>query len=98
MSASASAGPPGPEGPTGSGGPGERLSAVLLQRRDPELQNLHRRVTLEDRLTTLWTPVVVFLACFVPYVVVVELWPSSAPWAQPAIKTAGLLLSLIHIS
>ncbi|HEY8208592.1 MAG TPA: signal peptidase I [Myxococcaceae bacterium] len=75
-----------------SAGPDERLSAVLLQRRDGDLQKLHRRVSLQDRITSLWMPVVAFLACFVPYVVVVELWPGSASWAQPAIKTAGLLL------
>jgi len=70
----------------------DRLSAVLLQRRDDELRRLHRRTSLEDRITSLWTPVVVFLACFVPYVVLVEMWPSSARVAQPVLKAIGLTL------
>jgi len=70
----------------------DRLSSVLLQRRDDELRRLHRRILLEDRLTSLWTPVVVFLACFVPYVVLVEMWPSSASVAQPVLKAIGLTL------
>ncbi|HYV47616.1 MAG TPA: signal peptidase I [Myxococcaceae bacterium] len=78
--------------PPAPAGPDERLSAVLLQRRDGHLQQLHRRAELEDRVTSLWTPVVVFLAAFVPYVFIVELWPSSATWAQPTIKTVGLLM------
>ncbi|HVE87914.1 MAG TPA: signal peptidase I [Myxococcales bacterium] len=77
------AGPPSPP---------ERLAAELLRRRDEELQRLHRRAVLEDRLTSLWTPVVVFLACFAPYVALVELWPGSAGVAQPALKAVGLAL------
>jgi len=84
--------------PPAPAGPDERLSAVLLQRRDAELQELHRRALWEDRLTSLWTPVVAFLAAFVPYVAVVELWPSSASWAQPAIKSIGLLVVLWYFA
>src|SRR5262245_59029982 len=80
-----------PEAPAGVKPP-ERLGEVLLARRDPELQQRHRRAALEDRLTSVWTPIVLFLSCFAPYVVLVELWPASASVAQPALKGIGLLL------
>src|SRR5262245_34374663 len=76
----------------------DRLSSVLLQRRDADLQQQHRRASLEDRITSLWTPVVVFLLCFVPYVVLVEMWPASAPVAQPVIKTVGLSLVIWYFA
>src|SRR4029079_8785355 len=68
------------------------LSAVLVERRDSELQKQHKRSVLEDRVSSLWTPVVVFLACFAPYVFLIEMCPPSATVAQPILQAIGLLL------
>jgi len=68
----------------------DRFRGSLLSRRDADLAKRHRRVALQDRLTSLWSPVVAFLACLVPYMILVELWPGSAPVAQPALKAIGL--------
>jgi len=66
------------------------LLAILRSRRDADLERRRRRLALRDRLSSLWTPVVAFVACVVPYVVLVELWPASASVAQPTIKAIGL--------
>lgn len=44
------------------------------------------------RLTSLWAPVLVFVAAFAPYVTWTQLRPQDARWLQPVLKGFGLLM------
>jgi signal peptidase I len=57
----------------------------------PAERQLHR-LRWVNRLTSLWAPVTVFGIAFVLYLILVEGWTSTYVWAQPLLKSFGLLM------
>lgn len=68
------------------------LAARVSARRDPALARRGRALYRRDLLSSLWAPVSVFGLAFLPYLALVEFFPRSAGWAQPALQLFGLLL------
>lgn len=60
----------------------------------PQLSAAHAKVAWRERATSLWSPLLVFAIALAPYILLVELAPSTASWAQPTIKGFGLLMVL----
>jgi signal peptidase I len=75
---------------------GERTSLfeLLSARRTEEQQRLQRRLYLSDLLSSLWAPVTALALLLIPYLLVVELHPPSASWAEPAMRWLGFLCLL----
>lgn len=67
------------------------LREVLLTRRTEEQARLQRRLYARDLLTSLWAPVTALALALIPYLLVVELHPPSASWAEPAMRWLGFL-------
>src|SRR5262245_54017137 len=61
---------------------------------NPEASQASRRVEWWLRLTSLWTPVLLFGAGFVPYVTWVQMRPQDASWLQPALKALAALMAM----
>lgn len=74
------------------------LMPQLAAARPPEEQKAFQRVMWTERLTSLWSPLLVFALVFAPYILLVELAPQSAGWAQPLLKLFGLLMVLWFIA
>lgn len=72
--------------------PSQALLPQLAAARSPEQQRAFGRAVWHERLTSLWSPLLVFAIALAPYILLVELAPSTATWAQPLIKTFGLLM------
>ncbi|ATB33347.1 signal peptidase I [Melittangium boletus] len=68
------------------------LEATLAARRTPEQLKASRALLWRDRLTSLWTPLIVLLVAYVPYLPLIEFVPSAASWAQPVMQYLALLL------
>jgi signal peptidase I len=71
-----------------------RLLGLLVARRTEEQQRRHRQLYARDMLTSLWAPVTLVALALIPYLLVVELHPPSASWAEPAMRTLGLVCLL----
>jgi signal peptidase I len=77
--------------------PSADLGAV---RRSPEHLQASRRLLWRARLTSLWTPLLVLLVAFIPYLFLIEFLPESALWAQPVMQylALGMLLYFVGLS
>jgi signal peptidase I len=70
---------------------GTSLLAMVSGRRTEEQARLQRRLYLGDLLSSLWAPVTALAVALIPYLLVVELHPPSASWAEPAMRWLGFL-------
>jgi signal peptidase I len=64
----------------------ERVEALATQERLRRRRRLYRR----DLLTSLWAPVTVLALLLVPYLLLIELHPPNASWAEPTMRWLGL--------
>jgi signal peptidase I len=69
--------------------PGTSLRQRLFARRTEEQVRLQRQTYAFDLLTSLWAPVTALALALIPYLLVVELSPPSASWAEPAMRGFG---------
>jgi signal peptidase I len=53
-------------------------------------ERLRRRLYQRDLLTSLWAPVTALAVLLVPYLLLVELHPPNATWAEPGMRWLGL--------
>ncbi|HET9451832.1 MAG TPA: signal peptidase I, partial [Aggregicoccus sp.] len=67
--------------------------AMAARRPDAQLR-AQRALRWRERLTSLWAPVTVLGLAFIPYVVLIQLAPRSAAWAQPLMQYLALALLL----
>ncbi|MBU8897038.1 signal peptidase I [Corallococcus sp. H22C18031201] len=72
--------------------PPVKLGAAMAARRTPEQLKARRQWVWREMLTSLWAPLSLLGIAFVPYVTLIEVAPSTAGWAQPAMKGFGLLM------
>jgi signal peptidase I len=70
------------------------LFELLSARRTADQQRLQRRLYLGDLLSSLWAPVTALALALIPYLLVVELHPPSASWAEPLMRRLGFLCVL----
>jgi len=70
------------------------LEAELGARRTAEQSARLRRLHWFDLATSLWTPITVLALALIPYLIVVESWPSTAPGALPIMQRFGLAMVL----
>jgi len=66
------------------------LVGLLSARRSEEQERRRRSLQRLDLLTSLWAPITVLALLLIPYLLVVELHPPSAAWAEPAMRWLGL--------
>jgi signal peptidase I len=72
---------------------GEAMSA-----RRPEAQlRASRALRWRERLTSLWAPITLLGLAFIPYVLLIQLAPRTAAWAQPLMQWLALLLLLAFV-
>ncbi|HMK73632.1 MAG TPA: signal peptidase I [Myxococcaceae bacterium] len=71
-------------------GEGMGLAGRLSARRSEEQERRRRSLYWRDVFTSLWAPVTVLGLLLVPYLLVVELHPPSASWAEPTMRLLGL--------
>jgi signal peptidase I len=67
------------------------LAGLLSARRSEEQERRRRSLYWRDVLTSLWAPVTVLGLLLVPYLLIVELHPPSASWAEPTMRFLGFL-------
>ncbi len=68
------------------------LEAELGARRTAEQAARRRRLHWFDLATSLWSPITVLALALIPYLVVIESFPSTAPVALPVMQGFGLLM------
>lgn len=68
------------------------LETELGARRTAEQAARRRRLHWFDLGTSLWSPITVLAVALIPYLVVIESFPSSASAALPVMQTFGLLM------
>jgi signal peptidase I len=66
------------------------LLEVISARRTEDQERLQRWLYARDLLSSLWAPVTALALALVPYLLVVELHPPSASWAEPGMRSLGL--------
>ncbi len=66
-----------------------KLGEALSARRRPEQLRARRLLMWRQLLTSLWAPLCLVGIVFIPYLFLIELAPSSAPWAVPAMQYFG---------
>ncbi len=66
-------------------------------RRSPEQLQASRRLLWQARLTSLWTPLLILLVAFIPYLFLIEFLPPSASWAQPVMQHLALAMLLYFV-
>ena len=66
-----------------------KLGEALSARRKPEKLRARRLLMWRQLLTSLWAPLSLVGLVFIPYLFVIELSPSSASWAKPAMQYFG---------
>jgi signal peptidase I len=66
-----------------------KLGEALSARRRPEQLRARRLLMWRQLLTSLWAPLSLVGLVFIPYLFVIELVPSSASWARPAMQYFG---------
>jgi signal peptidase I len=66
-----------------------KLGEALSARRKPEQHRARRLLMWRQLLTSLWAPLSLVGLAFIPYLFVIELVPSSASWARPAMRYFG---------
>jgi signal peptidase I len=77
---------------------GPALFELLAARRTEEQERLQRRLYVGDLLSSLWAPVTALALALIPYLLVVELHPPSASWAEPGMRRLGLLCLLWFVA
>ncbi len=70
------------------------LFELLSARRTEEQRRLQQRLYVRDLLSSLWAPVTALALALIPYLLVVELHPPSASWAEPLMRRFGFLCVL----
>jgi signal peptidase I len=75
-------------------GEGMTLREQVSARRTEAQALLQRRLYVGDLLSSLWAPVTALALFLIPYLLVVELRPPSASWAEPAMRWLGFLCFL----
>src|SRR5512143_2077701 len=70
------------------------LEATLAARRTPEQLKASRALMWRELLTSLWAPLVILGVALVPYIILIELVPPAAAWAQPLMQGLALLMLL----
>ncbi|HVP59129.1 MAG TPA: signal peptidase I [Myxococcaceae bacterium] len=68
------------------------LEAELGARRTAEQAARRRRLHWFDLATSLWSPITVLALALIPYLVLIESFPSTAPAALPVMQGFGLLM------
>jgi len=63
------------------------LVGLLSARRSEEQERRRRSLQRLDLLSSLWAPITVLALLLIPYLLVVELHPPSAAWAEPAVTS-----------
>ncbi len=66
-----------------------KLGEAMTTRRTPAQVRALRLLHWRQMLTSLWAPLCLVGIVFVPYLFVIELAPSAASWAKPAVQTFG---------
>lgn len=66
-----------------------KLGEALSARRKPEQLRARRLLMWRQLLTSLWAPLTLVGLVFIPYLFLIELAPSSASWAMPAMQYFG---------
>jgi signal peptidase I len=66
------------------------LEATMAARRTPEQARASRALLWRELLTSLWAPLVILALAFLPYIVLIELVPPAAEWAQPLMQFLSL--------
>lgn len=69
-----------------------RFDQEVAERLTEEQRRREFRVAWGDRLTSLWTPALVFVAAFVVYLVVIGFNVCTYLWLQPVLKGFGLMM------
>ncbi|MGO9831699.1 MAG: signal peptidase I [Myxococcaceae bacterium] len=70
---------------------GTGLLGLLSARRTEDQERLRRLLYARDLLSSLWAPVTALALLLIPYLLLVELFPSTGHWAAPAMRGLGLL-------
>jgi signal peptidase I len=68
------------------------LETELGARRTAEQTARRRRLHWLDLATSLWSPITVLALALIPYLIVIESFPSTAPGALPVMQGFGLLM------
>jgi len=68
------------------------LEAELGARRTAEQSARRRRLHLFDLATSLWSPITVLALALIPYLIIIESFPSTAAAALPVMQGFGLLM------
>ncbi|HVG58916.1 MAG TPA: signal peptidase I, partial [Hyalangium sp.] len=66
-----------------------KLGEALSARRKPEQLRARRLLLWRQLLTSLWAPLCLVGLAFIPYLFLIEIVPSSASWAKPAMRYFG---------
>jgi signal peptidase I len=69
-----------------------RLEVELGARRTAEQAARRRRLHWIDLATSLWSPITVLALALIPYLVLIESFPSTARFALPVMQAFGLLM------
>ncbi len=69
---------------------GTGLLEQVSARRSGDQERLQRWLSARDLLSSLWAPVTALALGLIPYLLVVELHPPSASWAEPGMRLFGL--------
>jgi signal peptidase I len=68
------------------------LETELVARRTAAQAARRRRLHWFDLATSLWSPITVLALALIPYLIVIESFPSTAPFALPVMQGFGLLM------
>ena len=84
--------------PSATPTPPVKLAAAMAARRTPEQLRARRMLVWRELLTSLWAPLCIIGLAFIPYTILIEFAPSTAAWAQPAMKGLGLLMVVYFVA
>ncbi|HYO57376.1 signal peptidase I [Archangium sp.] len=73
------------------------LEASMAARRTPEQLKASRALMWRDLLTSLWAPLVILGLALVPYIILIELVPPAAAWAQPLMQYLALAMLIYFV-
>lgn len=73
------------------------LAEAMASRRPEAQQRASRALRWRERLTSLWAPITLLGLAFIPYVLLIQLAPRTAGWAQPLMQGLALLLLLAFV-
>lgn len=73
------------------------FQATLAARQTPEQLQASRALLWRERLTSLWTPLVVVGLAYIPYLLLIEFIPPAASWGQPLMKALAAAMFLYFL-